>query len=486
VGQQTLLDRPAERSATRRSRWWSFVPSYALMVIVPLGCALLILWGGGRDGPAGSVHGGLPGSRTTVLFLLAITVIMVAAWTAGGVAQRLGQPPVVGEIVAGLLFGPSVLGLVWPDAVRLLAPVQPYVEMLSNLGLVLFMFIVGLELNLSLVRGHGHIVLAVGHASTAVPFVLGIGLGLLSYPRLASPGIGLIPYTLFVGLAVSMTALPVLARILYERRLQRTRIGVLALSAAAVADVTGWCLLAGVVSIATSDSAGGALRTLTLAAAFCAVLFLVCRPAVKWLVGRYEAGRVGDGLMLVALLAGTLLSALTTEWIGIHIIFGAFLFGVVIPRNSTRLLELTGRLETFTVAFLLPLFFVQVGLRTHLEQVGAGAALWATCGIIVAIAVVGKFLGTSPAARMTGLPWRQALGLGALMNCRGLTELIVLNIGLDLGILSPELFTMLVIMALVTTVMTVPVLNLLGITRFPRKSEPDWTGRRTTSDASRS
>ena len=392
--------------------------------------------------------------------LLAIGVVLIACQIVARLVERIGQPPVIGEVVAGILLGPSLLGRVAPDVYAYLLPasVAPFLGVIAQLGIILYMFLVGLELNPAILREHGHVAVATSHAGIVVPFVLGALLALGLYPRLATADVPFTSFALFLGVSLSVTAFPVLARILTDRGLSKTDLGVLALSCAAADDVTAWCLLAFVVGVAQAK-VSGALLVLVLTAGYIALVFLVVRPVVARLVPRYDGARFGQGAM-AAVLVALLLSALATELIGVHAIFGAFLLGAVIPRDSALARDLTLKLEDVVTVLLLPAFFAFTGLRTQIGLV-AGPEQWLVCGAIVLTATAGKFGGALAAARLAGLGWRPAAALGVLMNTRGLMELIVLNIGYDLGVISPTLFAMLVLMALVTTMATAPVLRLL-------------------------
>jgi Kef-type K+ transport system membrane component KefB len=320
------------------------------------------------------------------------------------------------------------------------------------------MFLVGLELNTSLLRNRAHATVATSHASIVVPFLLGAVLALWLYPRLSSSDVPFTCFALFLGVAMAITAFPVLARILTDRRMHRTPLGVVALGCAATDDVTAWCLLALVVGVAQAKVSGAVVVAL-LAAAYIGFMFLVVRPVAVCLAGRVHEARVTRtvaGLVFVALL----LSALATEVIGIHAIFGAFLLGAVIPHDSAIARVFTHKLEDVVTVLLLPAFFAFTGMRTEIGLV-AGVEQWLLCGLIIVVATAGKFGGTAVAARLTGLGWREASALGILMNTRGLMELIVLNIGYDMKIISPTLFAMMIVMCLVTTVATTPILHLL-------------------------
>ncbi|HTR62154.1 MAG TPA: cation:proton antiporter [Candidatus Binataceae bacterium] len=393
--------------------------------------------------------------------LLALVVVIVLARAIGSLFAYLQQPAVVGEIIAGILLGPSLLGRVSPAAsAYLFSPtVVPMLGTLSEIGVVLYMFLVGLELDTTLLRRRGHAAVAISHASIVVPFICGTVLALYLYPRLSTQSATFTSFSLFLGVSMSVTAFPVLARILTDRKMHKSRMGAMTLTCAAVDDVTAWCLLAIVVSIVQAKSAG-AIWTIAMALTFIAALLLVVRPIMVRLTSIYgNRGRLTQGVMAVLFVA-LLMSALFTDLIGIHAVFGAFALGAVIPHDSGMARDLTDRLEDLLVVLLLPAFFAYTGLRTQLSLV-SGLSQWTMCGLIVVVASVGKFGGSALAARFTGLNWRDSSALGILMNTRGLVELIVLNIGLDLGVISPELFAMLVIMALVTTFSTTPILYLL-------------------------
>jgi Kef-type K+ transport system membrane component KefB len=368
---------------------------------------------------------------------------------------------VVGEILAGILLGPSVLGRFAPAAQAYLLPheVAPFLGVLSNVGVILYMFLVGVELDPTLLRKRGHATLAISHASIVTPFLLGALLALYVYPTLSTRDVPFTVFSLFMGVSMSVTAFPVLARILTDRSMHKSRMGVIALTCAAIDDVTAWCLLAFVVSVAQAR-ASGAFITFASALGYIALMVLVARPAMVRLSRLYGIkGRLTQGVMAIVFVA-LLLSALATDAIGIHAVFGAFALGAVIPHDTGLARELTDRLEDLVVVLLLPAFFAFTGLRTQIGLVTTGDQ-WILCGLIILVASAGKFGGSLIAARLTGLGWRDSSALGVLMNTRGLMELIVLNIGLELRVLTPTLFAMLVLMALVTTFMTTPVLHLI-------------------------
>ncbi|MCX5122870.1 cation:proton antiporter [Streptomyces sp. NBC_00347] len=409
-------------------------------------------------------------SSLSHLFLM-IALIMVACRAAGHLCRRLGQPPVIGEIMTGIALGPSLLGAVWPEGQRWLFPANllPVVNSLAQIGLVLFMFLVGYELNVAQVRSRGKVAALVSNVSVAVPMAGGILLAVAMYGRFADTGIGFPAFALFMALSMSITAFPVLARILTDRKMDRTPVGALALTCAAVDDITAWCLLALATALGHDTSLTGVVTTVALTAVFIFAMMYGLRPLLARLAERH-ADRLGEGItVLPLLLTGILLASFATDWIGIHPIFGAFLFGAVVPRGAAQAAAVE-LMRGFTVVLLLPLFFTYSGLKTDFRLIGAEPGLWGWCAVIVAVATVSKWAGSTGAARVTGLGWQEALSLGALMNCRGLTELVVLGVGLELGIITPTVFAMLVVMTLVTTVLTAPALTLIDRMAAQRRS----------------
>jgi len=398
--------------------------------------------------------------------LLDIAVIMIAARLFGRAARAIRQPAVVGEIVAGIALGPSLLGALPGDLDETLFPpgVRPYLYILAQLGLILFMFIVGLELDVALIRGRERLAGAISLSSVVLPFALGFGLSVLLHPlhdEVAGEPVSLLALGLFVGVAMSITAFPVLARILGDRGMHRTPAGVLTLACAAFDDILAWTLLAFVVAVAKGGSPFEVVRIVGLTAVFAAAMFLGVKPLLRRLVTWHQsAGRLTPDVLAVVLI-GVLLSSYATDKIGIHSIFGAFIFGAIMPRDGAAALtrDILERLEQVSVLLLLPVFFVIAGLGTNVGGLGFGG-LW-QLGLVLLVAIGGKFLGAFAGARALGVPTRQASVIGVLMNTRGLTELVILQIGRDLGVLDGELFTMLVVMALVTTAMTEPLLRLV-------------------------
>ena len=406
-----------------------------------------------------------------LLLILQIAVVLVVARAVGGLFRRLHQPQVVGEMAAGILLGPSLLGWVAPGVSATLFPPESLgnLNTLSQVGLIAFMFLVGLELDPRLLRGRGHAAVVTSHASIVVPFCLGTALALFLYPRLSDDGVRFTGFALFMGAAMSVTAFPVLARILTERDQLGTRLGAVAIACAAVDDISAWSILAVVVALVRASAAHTSLWfTLCGSLAYVAVMILVVRPALRGLEAYYHSrGRLTqDALGVILLLA--LASAWTTEWLGIHALFGAFALGAVMPKDPGFVHDVMEKLEDLVVVLLLPIFFAFTGLRTSIGLV-QGGAMWGYFGLVLAVACAGKFGGSAIAARITGLSWREAGGLAILMNTRGLMELVILGIGLDLGAISPALFTIMVMMALVTTAMTTPILELIYPSRRIRE-----------------
>lgn len=411
-------------------------------------------------GPA--LSAGESGSVAGVV-LVDLALVLLAAFLFATLAKRVRQPAVMGEIVAGIALGPSLLGLLPGDLPRLLFPpeVRPYLETLAQLGLVLFMFGVGYQLSLSHVRGVGRHIALVSFSSVALPFALGAGLALLLYPWLDQSQLrtqGVLGPALFLGAAMSITAFPVLARIITERGLQKQRVGTVALVSAAIQDVIAWSVLAAVVTMVTVSGLWSFGRTVGGAVLFVLVLLFAVRPALTWLLAP-ERRWAGSGTTVhVVLCSGLLTSAWITDEIGLHAVFGAFLFGAVAPRHhiDATAPEVPERIDQ-TSLLLLPVFFTVTGLSVDLAGLGAQGLVMVLA--IVAVACAGKFLGAAGAARLTGATGRESAVLGILLNARGLTELVVLNVGLSLGALDIRLFTAMVVMALVTTVMTGPLLT---------------------------
>ena len=395
------------------------------------------------------------------LLILQIGTILIVARLVGWLFGKFHQPRVVGEMVAGILLGPSLLGWLAPEISATLFPAQSlgHLNSLSQVGLLIFMFLVGLELDLTHLRELGRAAVMTSQVSIIAPFVLGSSFALYLYPRLSDPNVSAAGFVLFMGAAMSVTAFPVLARILTESKMLRTRVGSVAIACAAVDDVTAWCILAGITVIVRSSSLELPVWfTLGGLVAFVLVMVFVVRRALRKLEAAYERrGHLTQGLIAIILMV-VLASGWITESLGVHALFGAFLAGVVMPRHDELSEELSGKFEALVVVLLLPIYFALTGLRSSIFLI-TGARMWLYAAAIIALAVAGKLGGSLLSARLNGMTWRESAAIGVLMNTRGLVELVILNIGLDLGILSPALFSIMVLMALVTTLMTTPLLR---------------------------
>jgi Kef-type K+ transport system membrane component KefB len=395
------------------------------------------------------------------LLILQIGIILVAARLIGWLFRKLHQPRVVGEMFAGILLGPSLLGRIAPDISAAVFPPDSlgYLNALSQVGLLLFMFLVGCEVDLKQLRKLGRAAVITSNVSIIVPFILGFLLAVYLYPRLSDPSVHFTGFALFMGAAMSVTAFPVLARILTERNMLRTSVGAVAIACAAVDDVTAWCILAGIIVIVRSSSQELPVWLILLGlSAFILIMLFVARRGLGKLSALYErrGSLTHENIALILLLV--LASGWITESLGVHALFGAFLAGVSMPRHHELLQELSQKFEALVVVLLLPLYFAFTGLRSSIFLI-TGSEMWFYCAAIIALAVIGKLGGSMISARLNGIPWREAAAIGVLMNTRGLVELVILNIGLDLGILSQALFSMMVLMALITTLMTTPLLT---------------------------
>ena len=398
------------------------------------------------------------------MLLIQLVVILLVVRVVGWLFARLHQPTVIGEILAGILLGPSLLGAVWPEAMETLFPVHSLgnLELLSQFGLILFMFTIGMELRMKDLKGQAQQAFIISQSGIIFPFILGIILtyGLYSRPELLSDGSSFLSLALFVGISLSITAFPVLARIIQERSLSHSHLGRLALSTAAMGDIVAWLMLAAIMAVSQGGSFTSALYNMLFLALYLAVIFGILRPLFGLLGRRVRHREVLSkslmGLIFILLMA----SAYFTEIMSMHALFGAFMLGLVMPENLDFRVIVKEKVEDVALLLLLPLFFVSSGLRTELGLVNT-PQLWGLFLICTLVAVVGKMGGTYLAARSCGIQRRESLYLGAYMNTRGLMELVVLRIGLDLGVLSPVLFTILVMMTLVTTIMTAPTLQLI-------------------------
>ncbi|KUJ56500.1 transporter [Chryseobacterium aquaticum subsp. greenlandense] len=407
------------------------------------------------------------------LLLSQIVTIILAARLLGWICIKIKQPSVIGEMIAGIILGPSLLGMYFPEFSAFLFPKESLgnLQFLSQIGLILFMYIVGMELDLSVLRKKAHDAVVISHASIIIPFALGIGLSYFIYQEFAPEGVQFTSFALFIAIAMSITAFPVLARIVQERNLQKTKLGTIVITCAAADDITAWCILAAVIAIVKAGSFTSSIYVILMAIGYVFLMIKIVRPFLKR-IGDLQAEKNTINKPMVAIFFLTLiLSAYATEVIGIHALFGAFMAGAIMPENAKFRSLFIDKVEDVALVLLLPLFFVFTGLRTQIGLLNE-SHLWITAGGIILVAVVGKFAGSALTAKFLGINWKESLTIGALMNTRGLMELIVLNIGYDLGVLSPEIFAMMVIMALFTTFMTGPALDLINYI-FKSKNDED-------------
>ncbi len=433
-GKHLELDKKLLRPVTENGHWNDFMASLTLNLHHPL----------------------------AILLAQIITIIVVARFF-GWVFRKIGQPSVIGEIIAGIVLGPSLLGLYFPEFSIALFPIQSLgnLQFLSQIGLILFMFIIGMELDLKVLQNRAKEAIVISHASIVIPFALGIGLAYFVYYRFAPVGVAFLPFALFMGIAMSITAFPVLARIVQERGIHKTKLGAIVITCAAADDITAWCLLAAVIAIVKAGTFVSSLYVIGLAIFYVIVMLFVVKPFLKKIGELYGTKDNLSKPVVAIFFLILIISSYTTEIIGIHALFGAFMTGVIMP-DITKFRNLfIEKVEDVSVILLLPLFFVYTGLRTEIGLIN-DPYLWKVTGFIILVAVIGKFFGSALAAKFVGQSWRDSFTIGALMNTRGLMELVVLNIGLDLKVLTPEVFTMMVIMALVTTFMTGPTLNFIN------------------------
>lgn len=397
------------------------------------------------------------------ILLLQITIIIVFARVFGWLFNKIGQPVVVGEIIAGIVLGPSLLGLYLPEVSEFIFPVKSLanLQVLSQIGLILFMFIVGMELNLKVLKTKAHEAVVISHASIIIPFAAGIALAYFIYSSFAPDGISFMSFGLFLGISMSITAFPVLARIIQERGIHKTKLGAIVITCAAADDITAWCLLAAVIAIVKAGSFVSSIYTILLAVAYVAFMIKIVRPFLKKTAESLKTEKGFKQSAIAIFFLVLLCSSFVTEIIGIHALFGAFMAGVIMPSNPRFRSMFIDKIEDVALVLLLPLFFVITGLRTEIGLLN-DSYLWIVTGVIILVAVFGKFVGSAVAAKYVGQSWKDSLTIGTLMNTRGLMELVVLNIGYDLGVLNAEIFAMMVIMALVTTFMTGPVLNIIN------------------------
>jgi Kef-type K+ transport system membrane component KefB len=407
------------------------------------------------------------------ILLAQIVMIILVARLFGWIFKKIGQPTVIGEIIAGIVLGPSLLGMYFPDFSAALFPVESLgnLKFLSQIGLILFMFVIGMELDIKVLKNKASEAIVISHASIVIPFALGIGLSYFVFNQFAPEGVQFLSFSLFMGIAMSITAFPVLARIVQEREIHKTKLGAIVITCAAADDITAWCLLAVVIAIVKAGDFISSLYVISLAVIYVVAMIFIVKPFLKRIGDLYGTkDSIGKPVMAIFFLF-LILSSYATEVIGIHALFGAFMMGSIMPDVTKFRMIFIEKVEDVAVILLLPLFFVFTGLKTEIGLIN-DPYLWKVTGAIIMVAVVGKFLGSALAAKFVGQNWKDSLTIGALMNTRGLMELIVLNIGLELKVLTPEVFTMMVIMALVTTFMTGPALDLINYL-FKDKSLPD-------------
>lgn len=396
------------------------------------------------------------------ILLIQIIAVLLMVRLFGFLFKHIGQPGVIGEIVAGIVLGPSVLGYFFPDVFQALFPPESLtnLELLSQVGLVLFMFVIGMELDFSVLKNKINETLVISHAGILVPFFLGIVASYWIYEEYAAAQTAFLPFALFIGISMSITAFPVLARIIQERNMTKTSLGTLAIASAANDDVTAWCLLAVVIAIAKAGTFASALYAIGLTALYIIIMFMVVRPFLKKVGEVYANQEVINKTFVALILLILIISSTLTEIIGIHALFGAFMAGVVMPPSIGFRKVMMEKVEDIALVFFLPLFFAFTGLRTEIGLINS-PALWGVCLLLITVAVAGKLGGCAVAARLVGESWKDSFTIGTLMNTRGLMELVVLNIGYEMGVLPPSIFVILVIMALVTTFMTTPLLHLV-------------------------
>ena len=393
------------------------------------------------------------------ILLIQIIAVLLMVRLFGFLFKHIGQPGVIGEIVAGIVLGPSVLGYFFPDVFQALFPPESLtnLELLSQVGLVLFMFVIGMELDFSVLKNKINETLVISHAGILVPFFLGIVASYWIYEEYAAAQTAFLPFALFIGISMSITAFPVLARIIQERNMTKTSLGTLAIASA---DVTAWCLLAVVIAIAKAGTFASALYAIGLTALYIIIMFMVVRPFLKKVGEVYANQEVINKTFVALILLILIISSTLTEIIGIHALFGAFMAGVVMPPSIGFRKVMMEKVEDIALVFFLPLFFAFTGLRTEIGLINS-PALWGVCLLLITVAVAGKLGGCAVAARLVGESWKDSFTIGTLMNTRGLMELVALNIGYEMGVLPPSIFVILVIMALVTTFMTTPLLHLV-------------------------
>jgi len=408
-------------------------------------------------------------AEPAAMLLLQIISILIVSRIFGYLFAKIGQPTVIGEILAGIVLGPSLLGYFYPDAFHFLFAAKSLgnLYILSQIGLILFMFTIGMELNINKLKDKISETYVISHASILIPYFFGMLMAYFVYEEFAAKQTDFLSFALFIGISMSITAFPVLARIVQEKGLSKTHLGTIAIASAANDDVTAWCILAAVIAITKTGSFVSSLYTIGFAIVYVGAMLLLVRPFLKRIGDIYSNSEVLNKSIVAFLLLILILSSFVTQVIGIHALFGAFLAGVVMPQLPHFRKLIIDKIEDVSVTLLLPLFFVFTGLRTEIGLLNT-PHLWIICGLFILVAVSGKFMGGAFTARILGETWKDSLSIGILMNTRGLMELIVLNIGYEMGILPPSIFVMLVIMALITTFMTTPALSVIN-RFFPTK-----------------
>ncbi len=399
---------------------------------------------------------------TLGILLLQIITILLACRLFGWLFLKIGQPTVIGEIVAGIVLGPSVLGNLFPEIANFIFPIESLanINMLSQFGLILFMFAIGMELDLGEVRRKLNETIIISHTSTIVPFFFGMVTAFFLYDTYADRNTPFLSFALFISIAMSITAFPVLARIIQEKGMTKSHLGTIALASAANGDITAWCLLAVVVAIAQAGTMLSAIYNICFSVIYILLMFFAIRPFLRMIGNIYHNKEVIDKGLVAFMFLILLGSSYLTEILGLHALFGAFIAGVVMPSNAKFRKIMTEKVEDVSLSLFLPLFFASTGLRTEIGLLNS-PELWTMCVIITLVAIAGKFGGAMVSSRFVGESWKNSLYIGALMNTRGLMELVVLTIGYEMGILTPPVFVMLVLMTLVTTFMTTPLLSFI-------------------------
>lgn len=456
--------------------------AFYLMMILVFGSLMYVIAKEGENRQAGSVITAMYNTPTNLeegfsvfgeslvhhiqspisILLLQIITILIICRVFGWLFQKIGQPTVIGEIVAGIVLGPSILGHLAPEASAFLFPPDSLanITILSQFGLILFMFAIGMELDITEVRKKLKETILISHTSTIVPFFFGMLTAYYVYESYADEGTPFISFALFIGIAMSITAFPVLARIIQEKGLTKTHLGTISLASAANGDITAWCLLAVVIAIAQAGSMLSAVYNILFSILYIVLMFLAVRPFLRMIGHVYHNKEVIDKALVAFMFLLLIISSYMTEILGLHALFGAFIAGVVMPSNIKFRKIMTEKVEDVSLALFLPLFFVSTGLRTEIGLLNT-PELWWMCGVFIIVAIVGKFGGAMFSARFVGESWKDSLYIGALMNTRGLMELVVLTIGYEMKILPPSIFVMLVLMTLVTTFMTIPLVSFI-------------------------